>query len=262
MIEWLFSHYEAELLLKTITTAINEAMKERLTTLSTDSSNKIGEKGPSSALRVAIGCQNGAQHSVCFVEKLYEQYSFGAESPLELMDGVKVEVKKRHCEATKGEWLNTKDAVWQHSQFPVKRIPHHRVLLFNRAWSNFPLESVRQIEAAFLENPFTTGVDIGKHVINYERGILYNKLSEEEFRIRSIIPSSVEKVHSLWLQDDEYSQLHKSYTSAGILFYSVHPQTGEAVFLLGHMTYGAMAWCDFGGIRKFVYVKHLYIKLP
>ena len=257
MIEWLFSHYEAELLLKTMTTAINEAINERSTALAASS-----ETSPSSTLSlcVAIGCQNGTQHSVCFVEKLYEQYSF--ESPLDLeqlvaptVDGVKVEVKRQHCEATEGEWLESKDAVWQHSQFPVARIPHHRVLLFNRAWSNFPLESVRQIEAAFLKNPFSSGVDIGKHIINFDRGTLFNKKSEEEFRIRSTIPSSDEKVHSSWLQHEEYSQLHKSYTSAGILFYSVHPQTGEAVFLLGHMTYGAMAWCDFGGLKKFVYVE-------
>ena len=257
MIEWLFSHYEAELLLKTMTTAINEAIKERSTALAASS-----ETSPSStlSLRVAIGFQNGAQHSVCFVEKLYELYSF--ESPLDLeqlvaptVDGIKVEVKRQHCEATEGEWLESKDAVWQHSQFPVTRIPHHRVLLFNRAWSNFPLESVRQIEAAFLKNPFSAGVDIGKHIINFDRGTLFNKKSEEEFRIRSTIPSSDEKVHSSWLQHEEYSQLHKSYTSAGILFYSVHPRTGEAVFLLGHMTYGAMAWCDFGGLKKFVYVE-------
>ena len=254
MIEWLFSHYEAETLLKSMTTAINEAMKEKSTALSTAFSGETGETAPSSTLRVAIGCQNGAQHSVCFVEKLYEQYSF--ESPLELEDGVKVEVKRQHCEATKGEWLDSKDVVWQHSQFPVTRIPHHRVLLFNRAWSNFPLESVRQIEAAFLEDPFSVGVDIGKHVINLGRGTLYDKKSDKEFRIRSTIPSSDEKVHSSWLQHDEYSQLHKSYTSAGILFYSVHPRTGEVVFLLGHMTYGAMAWCDFGGLRKFVYIEY------
>ena len=258
MIEWLFSHYEAELLLKTMTTAINEAIKERSTALAATTSSS--EASSSSTLRVAIGCQNGAQHSVCFVEKLYELYSF--ESPLDLeqlvaptVDGIKVEVKRQHCEATEGEWLESKDAVWQHSQFPVTRIPHHRVLLFNRAWSNFPLESVRQIEAAFLKNPFSAGVDIGKHIINFDRGTLFNKKSEEEFRIRSTIPSSDEKVHSSWLQHEEYSQLHKSYTSAGILFYSVHPRTGEAVFLLGHMTYGAMAWCDFGGLKKFVYVE-------
>jgi hypothetical protein len=264
MIEWLFSHYEAKLLLKTMTTAINEAMKERSTappsaTASSIASSEAGEALPSStlSLRVAIGCQNGAQHSVCFVEKLYKQYSL--ESPLDLTtvdsNGVKVEVKRQHCEATEGEWLESKDATWQHSQFPVTHIPHHRVLLFNRAWSNFPLESVRQIETAFLKNPFSVDIDIGKHIINFERGTLYNKKSKEEFRIRSTIPSSDEKVHSSWLQHEEYSQLHKSYNSAGILFYSVHPQTGEAVFLLGHMTYGAMAWCDFGGLKKFMYVE-------
>ena len=261
MIEWLFSHYEAELLLKTMTTAIDEAMKERSTAhVTSSSSDETRETAPSStlSLRVAIGCQNGAKHSVCFVEKLYEQYS-SDDSPLELPadSAIKVEVKRQHCEATKGKWLESKDAaVWQHSQFPITRIPHHRVLLYNRAWSNFPLESVRQIEAAFLENPFSVGIDIGKHIVNFERGTLYNKKSEEEFRIRSTIPSSDEKVQSSWLQHEEYSQLHKSYTSAGILFYSVHPCTGEAVFLLGHMTYGAMAWCDFGGLKKFVYVKY------
>ena len=54
--------------------------------------------------------------SALWTWNLYEWYSF--ESPLELVDGIKVEVKRQHCEATKGEWLNNKDAVWQHSQFP------------------------------------------------------------------------------------------------------------------------------------------------
>ena len=252
MIEWLFSHYEAELLLETMTTTINKTLTERSTSASS-SSSEPGQSPPSTTLRVrvAIACQNGAQHSVCFVEKLYEQYSF--ENPLELGD-VKIEVKRRYCEATKGEWLDSKDAVWQHSRFPVKSIPHHRDLVVNRAWSNFPLGSARQIEAAFIQDPLSVSLDIGKHIINFERGILYNKESQEEFKIRSTIPSCDGKVQSSWLQDDEYRQLHKSYHSAGILFYSVHPQTGEAVFLLGHMTYSSMAWCDFGGIRKLWYL--------
>ena len=253
MIEWLFSQSdEAEFILKKITATINEAVKERQTTLlaSSDSEIMVQSTAPSTTLRVAIGCQNGAQHSVCFVEKLYEQFLF--ESPLEL-DGVKVvDVRRRHCEATKGEWLNSEDAVWQYSRSAVKHILHHRDLISNgTAWCNFPLESGKQIESAFCEDPFNASLDIGEHVINFERGTLYNKKSEEEFRIRSTVPSHDGKVCSSWLQDDEYGQLHKSYSAAGILFYSVHPRTGEPAFLLGHMTYGSLAWCDFGGLRNF-----------
>ena len=145
MIEWLFSHRSAGTLLKEMTSQINKSLTVKVTT---SSSSKSEHSAPSSTLRVAIGCQNGAQHSVCFVEKLYEQYLFG-QSPLELVDSVKVEVKRRHCEATKGEWLNTRDAVWQHSQMSSKNLLTHKDLILNRSWSNFPTESTSQIEAAF-----------------------------------------------------------------------------------------------------------------
>ena len=214
--------------------------------------SKPEHSAPPSTLHVAIGCQNGAQHSVCFVEKLYEQYSFGAESLLKLVDGVKVKVKRRHCEATKGEWLNTKDAVWQHSQMSIKNLPTHKDLILNRSWSNFLTESTNQIEAAFCQDPYATKIDIGKHVVDFERGVVFNKRSRNEFRIRSAVPSLEGKVRSSWVvQQDKGSK--QFFCGAGILFYSVHPRTGEPVFLLGHMTYSAMAWCDFGGMKNYRY---------
>ena len=247
MIEWLFSHRLAGTVLKEMTSQINKILTINI---ASSSSSKTGHSTPSRTLHVAIGCQNGAQHSVCFVEKLYEQFSF--ESPLELEEGVKVEVKRQHCEATKGEWLNCKDAVWQHSQMSSKNLPTHKDLILNRSWSSFPTESSNQIEAAFYQDPYATKVDVGKHVIDFERGIVFNKRSRNEFKIRSAIPSLEGKVRSSWVaqQDGGNKQF---YCGAGILFYSVHPQTGEVVFLLGHMTYSAMAWCDFGGMKNHRY---------
>ena len=239
-------------LLKEMMSQINKSLTIKATSSSSEHS------ALSTTLRVAIGCQNGAQHSVCFIEKLYEQYSF--ENPLELADGVRVKVKKQHCEAIKGEWLNSKDAVWwQHSQMSTKNLPAHKShkdLVLNRSWSSFPTESNSQIEAAFRQNPHATKVDVGKHLIDFERGVVFNKRSRSEFRIRSAIPRLEGKVHSSWVvqQDGGKKQF---FCGAGILFYSVHPRTGEAVFLLGHMTYSAMAWCDFGGMRD-----HGYIQFP
>ena len=249
MIQWLFSHRPAGTLLKEMISQINKAFTIKVTSSSSSESEHLA---PSTTLRLAIGCQNGAQHSVCFVEKLYEQYSF--ESPLELpVDGGKVKVKRQHCEATKGEWLNSKDAVWwQHSQMSSKNLPTHKELILNRSWSIFPTESSRQIEAAFLQDPYATKVDVGKHLIDFERGIVFNKQSRNEFKIRSAIPRLESKVHSSWVvQQDRGNK--QFYCGAGILFYSVHPRTGEVVFLLGHMTYSAMAWCDFGGMKDYRY---------
>ena len=262
MIEWLFSHYEAHLLLDSMLSTISEAVKKEFESSALPSSlSTSNEEGSTSlnvkTLQVAVTCQNGAQHSVCFVEKLYEKCLL--DSPLELEGGVKVDVKRRHIEATRGEWLSTKNAVWQHSRFPVKHLVNHsRDLVTNQVWSNFPLESAQQIEAGFLKDPFATDLDVGKHIINFERGVLLNKRSQEEFKIRSTVPSMEGKVQSSWLDDVEYRAFHKSYCSAGILFYSVHPQTGEAVFLLGHMTYGCMSWCDFGGLKGFRCVYYIH----
>ncbi len=247
MIEWLFSHRAAGALLKEMTSQINKALRIK----AASSSSENGHPAPSTILHVAIGCQNGAQHSVCFVEKLYEQYSF--ESPLVLADAVKIKVKKQHCEATKGEWLNSKDAVWwQHSQMSTKSLPTLKDLVLNRSWSSFPTESSSQIEAAFRQDPYATKVDVGKHLVDFERGIVFNKRSRNEFRIRSAIPRLEDKVRSSWVVQQEGGK-KQFFCGAGILFYSVHPQTGEAVFLLGHMTYSAMAWCDFGGMKDHGY---------
>ena len=253
MVEWLCSHYEAKSLLESMVAEINKAIKKQRATVTASSASPSSEHQtsvpPTTRLLVAVACQNGAQHSVCFVEKLYEKYSF--ESPLELEGDVRVEVKRQHHEATKGEWLNTKDTIWQHSKFPVKHLLSHRDLVMNRVWSNFPLESTQLVEAGFRQDPLAKSLVIEKHIIDFERGVLLNKKSQEEFRIRSTIPRLEGRVESSWFKDNEYRAFHKSYSSAGILFYSVHPWTGEAVFLLGHMTYSTLSWCDFGGIRNF-----------
>lgn len=250
MIEWLCSHHPAENILKEMITSINKTLKQKAACLSSCKGQAAAPPTASQPqLLVAVACQTGAQHSVCFVEKLYEKYSF--ESPLELQSDVRVEVKRQHCEATKGEWLNTKDAVWQYSKISCKHLTNHKNLLLNRSWSNFPTKSMCQIEDAFCQDPYSTKLDIGKHVIDFERGIVYNKRSRDEFRIRSAIPSLEGKVTSSWMQDGGQKQF---YCGAGILFYSVHPRTGEAVFLLGHMTYSSMSWCDFGGMKNYRYI--------
>ena len=244
MIEWLFSHLPARARLKEVTSRIQKLLTVRATSSSSDTQ----KLALSTTLRVAIGRQNGAQHSVCFLEKLYEQFLF--ESPLEL-GGVKVEVKRIHSRATQEEWLNTRDVVWQHSQMSCKSSLHPKDLIENQSWSNFPSESHSLIEAAFRQDPNASQVDVGKHVIDFERGIVFNKRSRNEFKVRSAIPSFEGKVRSSWVHQGKGDE--QFFCGAGILFYSVHPQTGEAVFLLGHMTYGAMAWCDFGGMKNYRY---------
>ena len=247
MIEWLCSHRTADSVLKEMTSLIDKTLKLRISS-SSSSDNKQSEVSSSSTaatLQVAVACQNGAQNSVCFVEKLYEKYSF--ENPLTMEDGVKVDVKRRHIEATRGEWLSTKNAVWQHSKIAWKHLINRKDLILNRSWSSFPNDIAHQIEAAFFQDPFSTKVDVGKHIVDFERGMAYNKRSREEFRIRSAIPSLEGKVKSSWLQEKGKRQF---FCGAGILFYSVHPRTGEAVFLLGHMTYSCMSWCDFGGMKN------------
>lgn len=249
MIKWLCSYHQSEIVLETIVSLINKTLKQRATDLSSSTSEGQTSPSPSATLLVAIACQNGAQHSVCFVEKLYERYS--SESPLEV-GGIRVEVKRKHCEATKGAWIATKDAAWQHSRIPSKHLPKHRDLILNRWWSNFPTNIVGQIEAAFRQDPFATNLDIGKYVIDVESGTMFNKRSRDTFRIRSVIPTLDGKVRSSWQQDGLQDKGHKKfYCSAGILFYSIHPHTGEAVFLLGHITYSSMSWCDFGGMKNF-----------
>ena len=250
MIDWLYSHRPAENILKEMITSINKTLKlKAASSVSSSCKGQVAAPPTARQLLVAVACQTGAQHSVCFVEKLYQKYSF--ENPLELEDDIRVEVKREHREATKGEWLDTKDAVWQHSKISCKHLINNKNLLLNRSWSNFPNKSMCQIEDVFRQDPYTTKLDIGKHVIDFERGIAYNKRSRDEFRIRSAIPSLEGKVKSSWMQDGGQKQF---FCGAGILFYSVHPWTGEAVFLLGHMTYSSMSWCDFGGMKNYRYI--------
>ena len=252
MIQWLCSNRLAESIFKEMIAQINKTLKEKIAFSSskeeaTAASDMTPSAAASTTLLVAVACQNGAQHSVCLVERLYEKYSF--ESVLEFEGGgVKVAVKRKHCEATKGEWLDTKEPVWQHSQLVAKHLTNQKDLLLNRSWSSFQDDVACQIEAAFRTDPFSTKVDVGKHIVDFDRGIVYNKRSRQEYKVRSAIPRLEGKVKSTWLQEKGKKEF---FCGAGILFYSVHPRTGEPVFLLGHMTYSCMSWCDFGGMKDY-----------
>ena len=69
MMEWLFTHCSAATLLKEMTSQINKSLTCTVK-VTTSFSNRSEHLALSTtlSLRVAIGCQNGAQHSVCFVE--------------------------------------------------------------------------------------------------------------------------------------------------------------------------------------------------
>ena len=228
-----------------MTSLINKTLRQKVTTSKQSGEDLEQSETPSTSLLVAVACPSGAQHSVCFVEKLYEKYSYESHLELEVAD-IKLKVKREHRVATKGEWLDVKGVVWQHSKIASKHLAGCKDLLLDRSWTSFTIDVTNQIEAAFQQDPFAMKLDLGKHVVDFERGVVFNKRSRDEFKVRAAVPRLEGKVKSSWLQEKEQKSF---YCGAGILFYSVHPQTGEAVFLLGHMTYSCMSWCDFGGMK-------------
>ena len=243
MIEWVLSFPESKRLLKMMVGEITSAVKK---CNSSGSKSNAGKSKPRSrTLRVGIVCCNGTQLSPSFVEKLYEHFSCGPA----IVEGLKV--TRHHWDALKGAWGRCKDIVWQVSCIPVRaKLTSHFDDVFNsRMWINFDPVANSTSEQQFRKDPFNSNVDFTDMVLNFESGTAYSSERKKTYFIRcSLVPQS--KANYWFLTNDGYKSAHCSFQAAGIQPYSVHPVTGEAVFLLGRITYGTCDWCDFGGLKS------------
>ena len=250
MIEWLFSHHSAKIQLISIQSQITKLV-EKCTklphTVPTSWESELQPETHPQRIIVGISCKNGAQLSPCFVERLYDNLQ--CEPPVEGLT-----VRRHHWDALCGEWGKRKDIVWQHSRLPIKYTQEIRQAVQNRVWTNFPMHVNALIEDAFQNTPLSASVEIEDFNINFEAGTVFMKQKQQVYRIRSTVVSADALIKCYPLVNESYKAVVKRYQAAGILFYSVHPLTGEAVFLLGHITYAACAWCDFGGLRHHWYV--------
>lgn len=233
MVEWVFSQPEARHHLTTMTTTINDAIKRQR-------KEAVKSESLPARLRVALVCKNGTQLSPCFVEQLYEFYRY--EPPCG-----RVSVKREHWDAFRGDWGRNKDFIWQHTYMPNKFI-HLGEALQDASWVSFPTETNMELEKAFQADPFSSRLQVGDCTVDFEGGTMYNRTKRKEFWIRCTMVSQ-SRVLCRFLGHEAYLSTVKSYRAAGILPYSVHPRTGEAVFLVGRMTYGYEDWCDFGGLK-------------
>ena len=236
MIEWVISFPEAKRLfdrmVKEITTALRNCQ----------CSGRKSKVKPS--VHVGVVCSNGAQLSPCFVEKLYEHFSYDMEG---------LEVSRDHRDAMRGTWGRCKDFVWQVSCITVHSQIRSSEVFSLTTWLNFDPTANSESERQFRKNPLLSRLQFTDMVLDFEGGTAYSSQRQQTYYIRCthILPSKI----SCWiLTDAGYRTASQSFHAAGIQPYSVHPVTGEAVFLLGRITYSTCDWCDFGGLKSSRYV--------
>ena len=249
MIEWVMSFPESMRLYKRMVDGITMAIREWK-----DSGSKPSAYSRPSVVRVGIVCSNGSQLSPCFVEKLYDHFVSG---PV-IVRGL--QVSRHHRDALKGAWGHSEDIVWQVSYVSV----HHDVLrrfdqLFDpKMWLNFDPTANSESERQFQKDPFNSHVSFTDMVLDFECGTAYNHQQRKTHYIRCTYASH-SKTNCWFLSSSGYKSACRSFRAAGIQPYSVHPLTGEAVFLLGRITYGTVDWCDFGGMKSSRYAYNTHI---
>ena len=257
MIDWLFSTPGALRRLRSMITQINSPIEGALKQSTCTSSEGPGMPTASPAqavrriVRVGVVCDTGAQMSPCFVEKLYEHYTSASKSPPR--NGL--EVRKYHWDAFRGSWGRNRNFVWQHRVLPIR---HKKGdvggISRDRLWFDFPAAVGAVLEEEFQKNPHSRDFKCGDETFSFETGLMYDRNSGNTFRIRCVTSSTSQipgpTVNCWFLSGHSYLETAKTYRSAGILPYSVHPRTGEAVFLVGKITYGSRDWCDFGGLKN------------
>ncbi len=286
MIEWLFSYPAVKGQLDTMVAKINEEIQRRLpannpqnetmfsiqhspvtqetstkelaelspSVTQETSTKELAELSPSRnppilgegfELLVLVSCSNGHHYSPCFVEKLREIYENDKTLKKQLF------IKTEHRDLLR---TTKKDFVWYHSKIPSLYVQHVEMLTNNRLWVPFDEKMNYHLEQTFQEDPYCSIVPNATDVVDFAYGSLYNKQKRKSFSIRSTVLKAEERrsaVKCRLVGDVVYRAVVKGYDAAGILFYSVHPQTGEALFLLGQLTYNGLTWCDFGGLKHF-----------
>ena len=255
MIDWLFSVPGARRRLRSMITQIDSLIEgdaKQSTSgevpQGTDASANPAQ--PVRRIRVGVVCDTGAQLSPCFVEKLYQHYT-----PKRSSSRKGLEVGKYHWDAFRGSWGRNRNFVWQHRALPVRyKKGDAGGISRDHLWLNFPATVGAVLEEEFQKNPHCRDFEYGDEIFSFETGLMYDKNSENRFRIRCVAssqpPAGGPTVNCRFLSSHSYLEAARTYRSAGILPYSVHPRTGEAVFLIGKITYGSRDWCDFGGLKN------------
>ena len=196
-------------------------------------------------IRIGVVCQNGAQLAPCFVEELFSHFSYG---PV-VVKGL--HVTRHHWDALRGVWVGNKDFLWQTSRYYVlkNRAVDLEKILESSEWVSFSAASNAETESKFADDPYCNEVKVAGTMLDFEASLAYDRQRGRHHFLRCthLVRSRV----NAWLVSSQgYKAVSRSYRAAGILPYSVHPVTGEAVFLLGKLTYGWRSWCDFGGLKS------------
>ena len=239
MIDWVFSFSESKRFFEKMRSDITSGLRK-----SNSKPNAGKSNAKSTIFRVGVVCESGTKLSPCFVERLYDHFKYG---PV-VVEGLAV--TRHHWDALKGAWGRNKDVVWQVSCAPVheKVASHFDDMFSSRMWLNFDATANASTEEQFRKDPFNSNIEFTDMVLDFESGTAYRKEQKKTYYIRcSHITRS--KTNCWFLTHDGYIIARSSYRAAGILPYSVHPVTGEPVFLLGKITYGNFDWCDFGGFK-------------
>ena len=274
MIEWLFSYSVAQQQLDAMVAKISEAIQQQLPPskpLSTENEpDPLAQESVQSTststshtssdsltitevpkLVVSVSCPSGNHYSPCFVEKLRETYQSDKTYNKQLV------ITTQHWDVLQRKKENF---IWYKTKIHSSYVQHVEMLTNHRLWLPFDDRMNWFLEHTFQEDPYGSTVMVPNttEVIDFVSGTLYDKQKRKTYYIRSTVPAIKTKqslVKCRFIGDEAYKRIVRRYDAAGILFYSVHPQTGKAVFLLGHMTYGSYTWCDFGGLKSYKYVK-------
>ena len=228
-------------------------MAEQITeliTLKIGNVSAVKDSEHSSTLFVAVTCSTGHQLSPCFVEKLYDHFS-------STVSNVSV---KRHHHTISVRITHCKQNLWQYKHFKLKQREFSSVhqltgtICTSLRWYDFPNATNTKLETLFRENPFSTSCVIDDLEVDFQDGTS-RRITTNQFSFVRCIPRGSMKRYTVVarsINHEQYKSYVKSrtYQAAGILPYAVHPVSGEAVFLLGKITYGTMTWCDFGGLKS------------
>ena len=213
-------------------------------------------------VRVAITCQDGTRMSPCYVEWLYDQYSHHRPPIGNLV------ITRKHCHAhttiSDASKKQGKLLVWQHTKLAMSYLGGVEQLVGGRLWTMFPFHTICLIEKEYNRNPFNEALKLPPYsahksdgeyyILNFVTGQMHStKTSKKVYRVRCTISKIDDRLSCRMLENITYKDAARNYGAAGVLFYSAHPNTGEPMFLLGHINYACKTWCDFGGIKRFRY---------
>ena len=259
MIEWLFSHREAMKELYIIITALNRAIED-LTVPPTRPSSPFKARGDLQKIIIGLSCEDGCELSPCFVEKLYDHYKTNPPSDQLIL------VKRQHTQP-ENKRIPKERLKWQHypgstllfrQRTESDSLKQVKSLTTSREWFDLPQELSDAIEEAYNKDPLANEVKITGVVLDMESGHMTATQTKQTTYIRCTMVPKDYTIKVKAINHRVYKLVIRSYEAAGILPYSVHPITGEAVFLLGRLTYGGGTWCDFGGLKtKFKVIKYV-----